>query len=384
MLIEFRGVSKSYGDKEVLQNITLNIPSGAFLALLGPSGCGKTTLLSILAGFQDIQAGELRVAGEVWARPSYIVPPEVRNVGMVFQDFALWPHMSVFENVAFGLKVKRLPRQQIVDRVEEVLSLVRMQEYRHAMVHQLSGGQKQRIAIARALAPNPQILLMDEPLSSLDTKLREQMRWEILEFSSAAKTTTIYVTHDQIEALSMASHIVLLNAGKVEQTGSPQGLYTQPSTAFAAHFMGAANVLPVQVVRSDHSSIMVDWKGYQMLLDGKKVVQRMPYLLLLRPHHLHLHTYDGTVEWKDRFHPSLSSGDHIFSWTGVIVQRAYHGAQWLYKVEILLPHGKEILEVWQSEAYPIKSRVWVWTEKKSCTLVAGGESEQSRYQKKLG
>lgn len=366
VMIQLEHVFKRFEKKEVLQDINLAIEEGEFIALLGPSGCGKTTLLNALAGFLDIDEGRVTVGGQTWSTGKTTLAPERRNVGMVFQDFALWPHLTVFENVAFGLKVKRQGQDEIRRRVQEVLSIVQMTGYEKVFPHQLSGGQKQRIAIARALAPNPTVLLMDEPLSSLDAKLREQMRWDLLSIIHAARITTIYVTHDQIEALSMADRIVLLNGGRVEQVGTPKQLYNSPVTEFAAYFMGASNLLQVTVEEEDARGTVVNWNGFTMSVPGAGSQLDRP-VVLLRPSDIRLVKLDEAGQQNQ---PG--------SFAGTIVQRAYQGATWLYQVMPAQIRGDSaLLEVWSQEEFNVGQEVKVYIPDNAGKLVEGTKTAQT-------
>ncbi len=239
-----RFAAPSRGWVSALDEICLNINPGELFFLLGPSGCGKTTALRILAGLESPDQGQVSFGEKLMNG----VPAHKRASGMVFQHYALWPHLSVFENVAYGLKVRKVAGSEIKSRVQDALSMVKMQDYAKSRPAQLSGGQQQRIALARALVIRPQVLLLDEPLSNLDAKLRAQMRTEISAIHQAAETTTVYVTHDQEEALSMADRIALMNKGHVEQVGEPLNLYKHPKSRFVAEFLGEANFIPGTVI----------------------------------------------------------------------------------------------------------------------------------------
>lgn len=243
MSLQLESVHKNYGDKAVLRGIDLSIDKGTFLALLGPSGCGKTTLLQSIAGLTSINQGKISVDDIVLSEPGKEVPIEKRQIGMVFQDFALWPHMTVFEIVAFGLTLQGVKGKELRNRVVETLSIFHMEDYIKHYPHELSGGQKQRIAMARAIAPNPRLILMDEPLSALDTGLREEMRVELVRIFKELDITVVYVTHDQAEAMSMADCIAILKDGVCEQFGTPEELYREPVSEYVAKFMGPANIL---------------------------------------------------------------------------------------------------------------------------------------------
>jgi iron(III) transport system ATP-binding protein len=237
--ITIRGLSKSYDGVPAVRGVDLDVPPGSLTFLLGPSGCGKSTMLRMIAGFVEPSAGAIRFGD----RDVTQMAPERRNAGLVFQNYALWPHMTVAQNVAFGLEVRKMPKADIARRVDECLSLVRMREYAARTPNQLSGGQQQRVALARAIAFRPDVLLLDEPLSNLDAKLRIDMRTEIRRIVDELRMTTIYVTHDRDEALSLADSIVVMRAGDVVQRGTPRELYERPNSRFIAGFLGETNLV---------------------------------------------------------------------------------------------------------------------------------------------
>ena len=236
--VEAQNIQLSYGTTKVLHDITLTVEPGEFFALLGPSGSGKSTLLRLIAGFNQHQAGKLLVGG----RDVTGIPPWKRNVGMVFQNYALWPHMTVAENVAFGLEERKRPRDEVRTRVAQALELVGLTGYGERRPNQLSGGQQQRVALARTLAIEPQVLLLDEPLSNLDAKLRVQMRRELLRLHKRLGITTIFVTHDQEEAMTMCDRIAVLDQGVIQQIGTPVELFDRPVNRFVAQFVGSVNL----------------------------------------------------------------------------------------------------------------------------------------------
>lgn len=238
--VSVQGVDLFYGAMHVLKNVSLDIKPGEFFAFLGPSGCGKTTLLRLIAGFSVAQRGQVVIGGAEVSRQ----PPWQRNVGMVFQSYALWPHMTVRRNVAFGLEERRLPRAEIERRVEAALTLVGLRDLADRKPSQLSGGQQQRVALARTVVIEPKVLLLDEPLSNLDAKLRVQMRRDLLEFQRKLGLTTIFVTHDQEEANTICDRIAVMSDGVVQQVGAPMELYDSPANLFVANFLGTANIVP--------------------------------------------------------------------------------------------------------------------------------------------
>lgn len=243
-------VSVAYGEAPVVSDISLSLEEGAIGCLLGPSGCGKTSLLRAIAGFEPVAAGEIRLGGQVVSRPGETVPPEARNVGMVFQDFALFPHLSVADNIGFGLR--SLDRTRRAERVQELLDLVGLEGYGHAYPHELSGGQQQRVALARAMAPRPSILLMDEPFSAIDPDLREQLATEIRAMLLRDGMTAILVTHDQMEAFAMADRIAVLGEGRLRQLDTAHALYHQPADRTVAGFIGLGVLLRGRVRDARH------------------------------------------------------------------------------------------------------------------------------------
>src|SRR5215469_18009586 len=244
--VSLHRLTKKFTGMAAVEDLQLEIGDGDFVSLLGPSGCGKTTTLRLIAGFLQPDAGEIRVGHEVVSSVSLMVPPERRAMSMIFQSYAVWPHMTVAQNVAYGLKFKKLLRQESDQKVTKLLQLVRLDGLKDRYPAELSGGQQQRVALARALVVEPQILLMDEPLSNLDANLREEMRFEIRRLHDAFRTTTVYVTHDPSEAMTTADLIVVMNEGRIEQAGTPAAIYERPHSEFVARFIGGTNILKVK------------------------------------------------------------------------------------------------------------------------------------------
>ena len=314
--LALNGLSKHYGDFYAVREVSLTIADGEFLVLLGPSGCGKTTTLRMVAGFIEPSAGHVRLAGQ----DVTLLPPWKRNAGMVFQSYALFPHMTVAQNVAFGLEMRKLPRADIERRVEEALALVRLGGYGGRLPRQLSGGQQQRVALARALAIRPDVLLLDEPLSNLDAKLRQEVRVEIRELQRQLGLTTVMVTHDQEEALTMADRLVVMNEGSVRQVGSQRDLYERPADQFVAGFVGRTTFLAGTIeapgrLRSDG--------GLALACTGGKAGRAV---LALRPERVELapkpqpgldNSLSGTVEFVSYLgalidiHVRLSPSDRV-------------------------------------------------------------------------
>lgn len=259
--IAINGLNKHFGQQHVLADLDLEIENHEFVTLLGPSGCGKTTTLRLLAGFLKPDSGEIQVDGKTVSSARSTVPPEHRKMGMVFQNYAVWPHMTVLDNVAYGLKLQKLGRSEVHARVRDVLQLVQLDGLDARYPSQLSGGQQQRVALARSLVVEPSILLFDEPLSNLDAKLREQMRFELKELQRRTRITFVYVTHDQAEALALADRVAVLHGGKLQQYGTPREVYEQPANLFVADFMGLVNKVPGQVVAQADGALRVRISG---------------------------------------------------------------------------------------------------------------------------
>jgi iron(III) transport system ATP-binding protein len=282
--IRIAGVSRSFGSVVAVNNVTLDIKAGEFFTLLGPSGCGKTTLLRMIAGFADLDAGQISISG----KRIDTLAPHRRNIGMVFQNYAIFPNLSVAGNVAYGLKARKVAGEEIAKRVSDALALVRLQGYGERWPHQLSGGQLQRVAIARALVIRPEVLLLDEPLSNLDAKLRVDMRGEIRDLQQRLGITAVYVTHDQEEALAVSQRIAVMQAGRIEQLGGPQEIYRSPVSLFAAQFMGTTNVLPGIVSAHDGDRIRVRVGAAELSVVGAAAREGEAVTLCLRPEALRI------------------------------------------------------------------------------------------------
>jgi iron(III) transport system ATP-binding protein len=262
----------AYGSVVAVRNVSFEVEDGEFVSLLGPSGCGKTTTLRCIAGLEGSSGGTIRIGGEVVAADGRDVPPEKRGINMVFQSYAVWPHMTVFENVAYGLRTRREPAADIKRKADEALAIVGLGGYADRYGTELSGGQQQRVALARAVVTSPRLLLFDEPLSNLDAGLRDRMRFELVDLQRRLGQTSLYVTHDQSEAMLMSDRIILMRNGEMVQAGSPRDLYDRPMSRFAAEFIGNANILDTVVVRaSDDGSALV------ALADGTTIEARFPW-----------------------------------------------------------------------------------------------------------
>jgi len=282
-------VSKRFGETVAVSNFNATIADGEFVSFLGPSGCGKTTTLRMVAGFLEPTEGEIFIGERLVSSTKQRIstPPEKRHIGMVFQSYAVWPHKNVFENVAYPLRIQKKKKDEIAEKVEQMLGLVKLSGMAARFPHQLSGGQQQRVALGRALVMEPDILLLDEPLSNLDAKLREEMRFEIKDLQSRIRITIIYVTHDQAEAMAMSDRIFVMNAGRTLQVGTPKEIYEEPADRFVADFIGLTNLLACEVAGTDRV-ILHDGA------DGAEVICAIPLgltgkaLLSIRPEHIGL------------------------------------------------------------------------------------------------
>jgi iron(III) transport system ATP-binding protein len=253
--VELRNLTKRYNAAAVVDDVSLKIDHGLLVCLLGPSGCGKTTTLRLIAGFVEPTAGEIAVGERVVSAPARTLPPEARNMSMIFQSYALWPHMTVAENVGYGLMLRRLPRETIAKKVSGMLATTKLADLASRYPGELSGGQQQRVALARALIVEPETLLLDEPLSNLDANLREEMRFEVRRLHDQYRYTTVYVTHDQSEAMTTADLIAVMNAGRIEQFGTPEDIYARPRSEFVARFIGSSNIVRGKVLDAAHIMI---------------------------------------------------------------------------------------------------------------------------------
>jgi putative spermidine/putrescine transport system ATP-binding protein len=304
--LELSSIKKTFGTTVAVENFNLSIDQGEFVSFLGPSGCGKTTTLRMVAGFELPTSGQISLQN----KDLTYLPPNKRNVGMVFQSYALFPNMTVSDNIGYGLKVTGKSKKEINERIAEMLAIIHMEDQRSKFPSQLSGGQQQRVALARALAIRPQVLLLDEPLSALDAKIRLELRLEIRHIQQQLGITTIYVTHDQEEALSLSDRIVVMSQGKMEQVGTPAQIYTLPATEFVAKFVGQINLLPVKVVNPTEGIVRV---GEQVIRAGKfGHLNGNPIRLAVRPEELD----HGYIEGAN----NLSGKVEAISYLGSIVR----------------------------------------------------------------
>lgn len=324
--VDFKDVRKEYHGFIALHRVSLSIRQGEFFSLLGPSGCGKTTTLRILAGFVSPTSGEVTIGG----RDITSVAPEKRNVGLVFQDYAVFPHMSVFDNVAFGLQIRRLPKHEIERKVHAALGQVGLSEHETAYRRHLSGGQQQRVALARALVTEPDVLLLDEPLSALDLKLREEMRYWVRALQHRLGITTIYVTHDQSEALTMSDRIAVMNGGHVMQVGSPAELYERPADRFVATFLGSSTTLSVRLEpQPDGTGVICAGQRLATLPDDH--IPPDTDTLLVRPEQIEVSAPDYVAEPTE------------VTFRGIVTSTSYEGS--VVRYQIGDPQGNATVEV---------------------------------------
>jgi iron(III) transport system ATP-binding protein len=284
--VELKGLGKRYGDAVAVDNVSLLIGHGQLVCLLGPSGCGKTTTLRLIAGFIEPSAGEIAVGGKVLSTPQRTVPPEGRNMSMIFQSYALWPHMTVAENVAYGLRIRKLDKATIETKLQAILSTTHLEALAERYPGELSGGQQQRVSLARALVVEPETLLLDEPLSNLDANLREEMRFEIRRLHDRYRYTTVYVTHDQAEAMTTADQIAVMNLGRIEQLGTPKEIYDAPRSVFVARFIGGSNILTGKAVDAGHVSVT----GATLATTGRALTTGETVSVSIRQHEIAIAT----------------------------------------------------------------------------------------------
>jgi ABC-type Fe3+/spermidine/putrescine transport system ATPase subunit len=338
--LEIERLSKHFGSTVAVQEVSLDVGDGEFVMLLGPSGCGKTTTLRMIAGFIAPTAGHVRLGG----KDITVLPPWKRNAGMVFQSYALFPHLTVAENVAFGLEMRKITKSEIPTRVTEALRLVRLGDLADRMPRQLSGGQQQRVALARALVTRPDVLLLDEPLSNLDANLREEMRFEIRRLHDAFHFTTVYVTHDQGEAMVTSDRIAVMNLGRLEQIDAPHALYTRPKTRFVAGFIGRTNFLEGRIagdrIAFDHFDLP---RG---VFQAEELGKSGAVVFSVWPHCISLHREAG------------ASDQHI-AVQARLVQRAYLGEYWDYVVSPLGSDVRLKVAATPSQVFDVGDTLWL-------------------------
>lgn len=364
MYLKIEQLSKNYGARPVVSELNLTMEEGEILSLLGPSGCGKTTILRMLAGLVKPGGGRIEVGERIFYDGKRELPVEERGIGMVFQDYALWPHMTVAQNVAFGLRLRRIARAEIARRVEELLELVNLPGMGKRYPYQLSGGQQQRVAVARALVTQPRLLLLDEPLSSLDTGLRESMSAELVQLFKRLKITTINVTHDQNEAMSMSDRILVLREGKTQQIGAPRELYLRPANVFVGAFMGPANLLAGRLeatnTRPGMASLRLDSSDQRMLgvlsQESNPNHESQSFSLLCRPADVCLSPEQEEDECANALH-------------GIVTFSSFVGGRWRTLVEVGRERKQSLL-AFPATSFEVLTPVRVVLPPEHCLIVA--------------
>ena len=349
--VELRGLTKRYGTAAVVDNISLTIEHGHLVCLLGPSGCGKTTTLRLIAGFVEPSEGEIRVGERLVSSPTQTLPPERRNMSMIFQSYALWPHMTVAENIVYGLKLRKMDRETISKKLAAILATTRLAPLAERYPGELSGGQQQRVALARALIVEPETLLLDEPLSNLDANLREEMRFEVRRLHDAYRYTTVYVTHDQSEAMTTADLIAVMNGGRIEQAGSPEEIYDRPRSEFVARFIGSSNVIKGK----GRDGSRIDFAGTTLRCTGEKISPNNPTPVSIRPHDIAISA-------------SQMQGDNIVQ--GTVVRQVFLGGNRDYMVEAKDGTQLRVLTA-AGENIPQGSAVWLHLPPERCRALSG-------------
>jgi putative spermidine/putrescine transport system ATP-binding protein len=349
--LSLQRISKRFGDVVAVKGFDIEISKGALVSFLGPSGCGKTTTLRMIAGFELPDPGEGRILLDGADITS--VPPNRRDIGMVFQSYALFPNMSVRANIAFGLQMHRIPREETDERVKAILDLVRLRDTAERFPHQLSGGQQQRVALARALAIRPRVLLLDEPLSALDAEVRVVLRGEIRRIQSELGITTVYVTHDQEEALSISDLVVVMNRGVIEQIGTPEEIYHAPRTRFVAGFIGTANQFNA-VARGTES---VEWNGLQIRTPAFSLPGSSPNaVVLVRPENMTVHDRDPGA-----------AGRNVID--GVVETITFHGALTRLGIDVRGQRVVSDITVGERKHFVLNQRVWISFLPEACQVM---------------
>ena len=350
--VELKGLGKRYGNAVAVDDVSLTIEHGQLVCLLGPSGCGKTTTLRLIAGFMEPSAGEIVVGGKTLSSTQRTMPPEARNMSMIFQSYALWPHMTVAENVAYGLRIRKMGKATIQSKLKAILSTTKLEPLAGRYPGELSGGQQQRVSLARALVVEPETLLLDEPLSNLDANLREEMRFEIRRLHDEYRYTTVYVTHDQSEAMTTADQIAVMNLGRIEQLGTPKEIYDAPRSAFVARFIGGSNILDGKAVDATHVAI----GGGVFETTGRALSKGETVPVSIRQHEIELST------------TKPSSANRL---SAVVTRQVFLGAARDYTVALA---DKTELRVTAPPAQDIApgQKVWLRLPAERCRALTGG------------
>jgi iron(III) transport system ATP-binding protein len=349
--VALRGLTKRFGSLTVLDNVSLTVEHGKLVCLLGPSGCGKTTALRLIAGFMEPSGGEIALGDRIVSSPSRVLPPEQRNVSMVFQSYALWPHMTVAQNVAYGLELRKLDRGTITKKVDAILSTTRLAPLAERYPAELSGGQQQRVSLARALIVEPDTLLLDEPLSNLDANLREEMRFEVRRLHDEYRYTTVYVTHDQSEAMTTADTIAVMNAGRIEQAGPPEEIYDRPRSEFVARFIGSSNIVKGKSLAADRIAMA----GTTLRCTGPALAPGAETAVSIRQHDIELSP--TPIEGRDNVVP------------GVVTRHVFLGSSRDYMVEIA--GGTQLRVVTSAGQGVAQGAVWLHLPPERCRALLG-------------
>ena len=353
--VELRGLTKRFGSLAVVDDVSLVIDHGKLVCLLGPSGCGKTTTLRLIAGFLEPSDGEIRVGDRLVSSRAKTLPPENRSMSMIFQSYALWPHMTVADNITYGLRLRKFSRDVIARKLQAILSTTKLEPLAQRYPGELSGGQQQRVALARALIVEPQTLLLDEPLSNLDANLREEMRFEIRRLHDQYRYTTVYVTHDQSEAMTTADLIAVMNGGKIDQLGSPEDIYDRPRSEFVARFIGSSNVLKGQALDETHLSCA----GGTLRCSGDKLSAGSEGAIAVRQHVIRI--------WMKE------PGNMENLLPGTVARQVFLGPSRDYLIAI--SDGTQLRVVASAaENIPQGTPVWLHLPPDRCRVLAGSES----------
>jgi putative spermidine/putrescine transport system ATP-binding protein len=303
--LEIKNIAKKYGNVAAVDDLTLSVEQGEFMTLLGPSGCGKTTVLRCIAGLEKLDSGQIYIQGKLVND----VPINKRNIGLVFQNYALFPHLTVFDNLAFGLKIKKLSTREIKEHIEKYLDLIKLPDVKDRYPNQLSGGQQQRIALIRSVIIEPALLLLDEPLSNLDFKLRIQMRTELTKIHKELGITTLYVTHDQSEAMSMSDRVAVIEQGKIKQVGTPREIYDNPKEKFVAEFIGEANIIEGKIIQRENLEMTVKVDDLTLTTPSSEEKAQETVYVSIRPESVKLSKKAGTT--KNSFTGRIEAAEHL-------------------------------------------------------------------------
>jgi iron(III) transport system ATP-binding protein len=349
--VELRGLTKRFGSLAVVDQVSLRIDHGQLVCLLGPSGCGKTTTLRLIAGFLEPTDGEIHVGDRVVSSKARTLPPESRKMSMIFQSYALWPHMTVTENIVYGLRLRKLDRDTIAKKLKAILETTKLEILAQRYPSELSGGQQQRVALARALIVEPETLLLDEPLSNLDANLREEMRFEIRRLHDQYRYTTVYVTHDQSEAMTTADLIAVMNSGKIDQLGTPEDIYDRPQSEFVARFIGASNV--IKGIAHDENHVV--FSGTTLQVVGAKLKRAQTSAVAIRQHDIQLSTQ-----------APQTAGNVV---RATVMRQVFLGASRDYMVETL--DGTTLRVIASTEnAVPRGTEVWLTLPAERCRALS--------------